>query len=109
MPPITMDRAFIDRWTRMPHSIGRLSISASSHHSLSLAAFIINTAESDFRYTQPGILSEFLLLANPANGHTSRHWKSCVRWPILKGVSSPRDPQMPPPREIELKLDVPIQ
>ena len=36
----------------MPHSIGRLSISASSHHSLSLAAFIINTAEADFRYTQ---------------------------------------------------------
>ena len=51
-PPITMNRAFIDRWTRMPHSIGRLSASASSHHNLSLAAFIINTAESDFRYTQ---------------------------------------------------------
>src|SRR5262245_44440022 len=51
MLPITMDRAFIDRWTRMPHSIGRLSASASSHHSLSSAAFIINTAESDFRYT----------------------------------------------------------
>src|SRR5262249_1916520 len=51
MPPITMNRAFIDRWTRMPHSIGRSSASASSHHSLSSAAFIINTAESDFRYT----------------------------------------------------------
>ena len=36
----------------MPHSIGRLSASASSHDSLSSAAFIINTAESDFRYTQ---------------------------------------------------------
>ena len=34
-----------------PHSIGRLSSSSSSHHSLSSAAFIINTAESDFRYT----------------------------------------------------------
>src|SRR5262245_28748833 len=52
MPPITMNHAFIGRWTRMPHSIGRLSASASSHHSLSSAAFIINTAESDFRYTQ---------------------------------------------------------
>ena len=50
--PGGMYRAFIDRWTRMPHSIGRLSASASSHHSLSSAAFIINTAESDFRYTQ---------------------------------------------------------
>jgi hypothetical protein len=37
----------------MPHSIGRLSASASSHPSLSLAAFITNIAESDFRYTQP--------------------------------------------------------
>jgi hypothetical protein len=36
----------------MPHSTGRLSASASSHHSLSSAAFIINIAESDFRYTQ---------------------------------------------------------
>ena len=36
----------------MPHSIGRLSASASSHHSLSSAAFITNIAESDFRYTQ---------------------------------------------------------
>jgi hypothetical protein len=38
----------------MPHSIGRLSMSASSHHSLSLAAFITNIAESNFRYTQVG-------------------------------------------------------
>jgi hypothetical protein len=47
-----MNRAFITRWTRMPHSTGRLSASASSHHSLSSAAFITNIAESDFRYTQ---------------------------------------------------------
>jgi hypothetical protein len=40
----------------MPHSIGRLSMSASSHHSLSLAAFITNIAESDFRYTQATIV-----------------------------------------------------
>src|SRR6266566_3148377 len=36
----------------MPHSIGRLSASASSHHSLSSAAFITNIAESDFRHAQ---------------------------------------------------------
>ena len=40
------------RWTRMPHSTGRLSASASSHHSLSSAAFITNIAESDFRHAQ---------------------------------------------------------
>jgi hypothetical protein len=47
-----MNHAFIARWTRIPRSIGRLSVLASSHHSLSSAAFIINIAESDFRYTQ---------------------------------------------------------
>src|SRR5262245_33844250 len=52
MPRIIMNRAFIARWTRMPHSIGRLSASASSHHSLSSAAFITNIAESDFRHAQ---------------------------------------------------------
>jgi transposase InsO family protein len=41
---------------RMPHSIGRLSASASSHPGLSSAAFIINIAESDFRHTQGGLL-----------------------------------------------------
>jgi hypothetical protein len=34
-----------------PHSIGRLSASASSHPSLSSAAFT-NIAESDFRHAQ---------------------------------------------------------
>src|SRR5947209_11468196 len=52
MPRIIMNRAFIARWTRMPHSTGRLSASASSHHSLSSAAFITNIAESDFRHAQ---------------------------------------------------------
>src|SRR5262249_11202338 len=52
MPRIITSRAFIVRWTRMLHSIGRLSASASSHHSLSLAVFITNIAESDFRHTQ---------------------------------------------------------
>jgi sarcosine oxidase gamma subunit len=32
-----------------------LSASASSHHSLPSAAFIINTAESDFRYTHRSV------------------------------------------------------
>src|SRR5260370_33510496 len=36
----------------MPHSTGRLSASASSHLSLSSAAFITNIAESDFRHAQ---------------------------------------------------------
>src|SRR5262245_61373785 len=52
MPRIIMNRAFIGRWTRMPHSTGRLSASASSHHSLSSAVFITNIAESDFRHAQ---------------------------------------------------------
>src|SRR5215813_7319937 len=52
MPRIIMNRGFIARWTRMPHSTGRLSASASSHHSLSSAAFITNIAESDFRHAQ---------------------------------------------------------
>src|SRR5262249_6807078 len=49
---IIMNRGFIARWTRMPHSTGRLSASASSHHSLSSVAFITNIAESDFRHAQ---------------------------------------------------------
>src|SRR5271165_6061281 len=36
----------------MPHPIARLSASALSHHGLSLAAFITNTAESNYRFTQ---------------------------------------------------------
>src|SRR5438067_13777717 len=47
-----MNRAFIARWTRTPRSIGRLSASGPSHPSLSLVAFIINIAESDFRHAQ---------------------------------------------------------
>src|SRR5438552_3431983 len=40
MPRIIMSRAFTARWTRMPHSTGRLSASVSSHHSLSSASSI---------------------------------------------------------------------
>jgi transposase InsO family protein len=57
MPSIIMNRGFIGRWTRMPRSIGRLSASVPSHHSLSLAVFIINIVESDFRYTQVPVFS----------------------------------------------------
>src|SRR5438876_9278588 len=59
MPRIIMNRAFIARWTRMPHSTGRLSASASSHHSLSSAAFITNIAESDFRHAQPDYVDQY--------------------------------------------------
>src|SRR5215831_1621566 len=52
MPRIIMNHAFIAHWTRMRHFIGRLSASASSHHSLSSVAFITNIAESDFRHAQ---------------------------------------------------------
>jgi hypothetical protein len=38
------------------HSIARLSASASSHPSLSSAAFITNIVESDFRHTQPAAM-----------------------------------------------------
>jgi hypothetical protein len=48
----------------MPHSTGRLSASASSHHSLSSAAFITNIAESDFRHAQ--VLARRLDGANQA-------------------------------------------
>jgi hypothetical protein len=47
-----MNHEFIDPWTRIPRFIARLSASVSSDHDLSLAAFITNIAESDFRYTQ---------------------------------------------------------
>src|SRR6202521_397203 len=51
MPHIIMCRGLIDLSTRTPLSIARLSASASSSHDLSLAAFTINIAESNFRHT----------------------------------------------------------
>ena len=42
----------IHRSLTRSRSIGRLSASVPSHHSLSLAVFIINIVEFDFRYTQ---------------------------------------------------------
>jgi hypothetical protein len=53
----------------MPHSIGRLSASASSHHSLSSAAFITNIAESDFRHAQPSAGKR----QSPASGQMSEN------------------------------------
>jgi hypothetical protein len=47
-----MKRELIDPWTRIPRSIERSSTSALSDHSLCWAVFIINIAESDFRYAQ---------------------------------------------------------
>ena len=52
MPPIIMWRGPIDLWTRTPLSIAPLSASAPLSQDLSLAAFTINIAESNFRHTQ---------------------------------------------------------
>src|SRR5438034_8799499 len=68
MPRIIMNRGFIARWTRMPHSTGRLSASVSSHHSLSSAAFITNIAESDFRHAQD------------TRGNDIQRWDREQRW-----------------------------
>src|SRR5262249_38606981 len=43
-----LGRGFIARSTKMRRSIGRLSVSALSHHGQSSTAFITNIAESDF-------------------------------------------------------------
>jgi hypothetical protein len=47
-----MSRELIAHSTKMLHFRSRLSTPVSSDHDLSLAAFITNIAESDFRYTQ---------------------------------------------------------
>src|SRR5262249_39751603 len=52
------------------HSTGRLIASASSHHSLSSAAFITNIAESDFRHAQASWMSKRATLP-------SRRRKTC--------------------------------
>ena len=44
-------------WLHFP---ARLSTSASSHHDLSLAAFITNIAEFDFRYTQLPLMADIV-------------------------------------------------
>jgi ABC-type uncharacterized transport system substrate-binding protein len=62
MLPTITGHEFIARSTRMPHFPARLSTSASSHHDLSLAGFITNIAESDFRYTQLIVAGDALFL-----------------------------------------------
>jgi hypothetical protein len=52
-----MSREFIARSTEMLRFPARLRTSASSHHDLSLAAFITNIPESDFRYTHARVNS----------------------------------------------------
>jgi hypothetical protein len=44
----------------MPHSLARLSASASSHRNLSTAVFITNIAESDFSVHTGHLASEFV-------------------------------------------------
>ncbi len=51
------DARIVDEAARIPRFVGRLSTSASSYHDPSLAAFITNIVESDFRYTQDCIIS----------------------------------------------------
>src|SRR5262249_54151243 len=93
LPRIIMNRAFIGRWTRMPHSTEQLSASASSHHSLSSAAFITNIAESDFRHAQP--CSRGLGSFSPARhmccwGHYGLRWRfACLaHWPMTSVIGS---------------------
>ena len=62
MPPIIISREFIAHLTKMLHIPVRLSASASSNHGLSLAAFITNIAESDFRYTQVSLTLRSMVL-----------------------------------------------
>jgi hypothetical protein len=51
MPPTMMSREFIAHSTKMLHFPARLK-PLGVDHDLSLAVFITNIAESDFRYTQ---------------------------------------------------------
>src|SRR5258707_7639392 len=69
MPPIIMCREPIDLGKRTPLSIARLSASAPSSHDLSLAAFTINIAESNFRHTQVRAFNtlSYMIFAREAN------------------------------------------
>src|SRR5881275_194850 len=89
MPRIIMHRAFTARWTRMPHSTGRLSASVSSHHSLSSAAFITNIAESDFRHAQVPTLRFERLFAFLVVGHGRRQllWFAVTRHPTAQWLA----------------------
>jgi hypothetical protein len=65
----------VHRSLEMPHSIGRLSASASSHHSLFSAAFITNIAESDFRHAQDDDCPS--ICGSPADAAT---WRCAMLW-----------------------------
>jgi len=73
----------------MPHSTGRLSASASSHHSLSSVVFITNIAESDFRHAQ-GKTGHSTPKPDDSNQHparlnvkTARSWRGIVAFTHL--------------------------
>jgi hypothetical protein len=66
------DSAPNGRMDRAASYRGRLSTWASSHHNLSLAGFITNIAESDFRYTQGRRFNA------PAIYTIARPWILCV-------------------------------
>jgi hypothetical protein len=51
-----MSRGLIVPWTKTRRFIARLSASVPSRHIQFSVVFTINTAESDFRYTQPRYL-----------------------------------------------------
>jgi aspartyl-tRNA(Asn)/glutamyl-tRNA(Gln) amidotransferase subunit A len=51
----------------MPHSLARLSTSASLHRNLSSAVFITNIAESDFRYRQEAAIQAITRFMRPTN------------------------------------------
>jgi len=72
----------------MPHSTGRLSVSASSHHSLSSAAFITNIAESNFRHAQD--LSDYPYLRFGGDGGAPEHPAQLARivYRVLAAVAT---------------------
>src|SRR5438067_4087350 len=82
----------------MPHFIGRLSTSASSHRSLSSAAFTTNIAESDFRHAHvygeldptPGIREQPRVMSAESTG--SQPWAEYPLRPESDGrdMTSPR-------------------
>src|SRR5262245_57444794 len=88
--------ASIDRWTRMPRSIGGSNTSASSDHDPFLAAFILNIAESEF----PEHTGELLQLRTSIKlqmGGKIRAWSditastAAARGPRLRAIRSSRD------------------
>jgi transposase InsO family protein len=68
MLPIIMTREFIAHSRKMLRFPARLSTSASSHHGLSLAAYITNIAESEF----PAHTGEFRLHGPPRHSLNGR-------------------------------------